>query len=126
MALIGTLFAVERKAKDGSDEERLALRQAQSTPVLAKLREKLMGWKEQLLPKHPMAEAVNYILSQWNELNVFQRAPSDATNATTSAMSSGLPIRFNACIPMPERPLRNRLNRRHWRSWIDHRCQYSG
>ena len=71
MALIGTLFAVERKAKDGSDEERLALRQAQSAPVLAKLREKLMGWKEQLLPKHPMAEAVNYILSQWNELNVF-------------------------------------------------------
>ena len=27
--------------------------------------------KEQLLPKHPMAEAVNYVLSQWNELNVF-------------------------------------------------------
>ena len=27
--------------------------------------------KEQLLPKHPMAEAVNYALSQWAELNVF-------------------------------------------------------
>jgi len=25
---------------------------------LATLREKLLGWKEQLLPKHPMAEAV--------------------------------------------------------------------
>ena len=71
VALIGTLFAVERKAKDLSDEERLALRQAQSVSVLANLREKLLGWKEQLLPKHPMAEAVNYTLSQWNELNVF-------------------------------------------------------
>jgi transposase len=71
VALIGTLFAIERKAKDCSDEERLALRQAQSVPVLAKLREKLLGWKEQLLPKHPMAEAVNYTLSQWDELNVF-------------------------------------------------------
>ena len=29
------------------------------------------GWKEQLLPKHPMAEAVDYILGQWTELNVF-------------------------------------------------------
>jgi Transposase IS66 family len=38
---------------------------------MKKLREKLLGWKEQLLPKHPMAEAVNYTLSQWAELNVF-------------------------------------------------------
>jgi transposase len=65
------LFRVERQAKDFSVEERLALRQAQSVPVLAKLREKLLGWKEQLLPKHPMAEAINYALSQWTELNVF-------------------------------------------------------
>jgi transposase len=71
VALIGALFRVERQAKGCSVEERLALRQAQSVPVLAKLREKLLGWKEQLLPKHPMAEAVNYTLSQWAELNVF-------------------------------------------------------
>jgi transposase len=68
---IGTLFRVERQARDLSVEERLALRQAQSAPVLANLREKLLAWKEQLLPKHPMAEAVNYTLSQWAELNVF-------------------------------------------------------
>ena len=71
MDFIGALFRVERQAKDFSVEECLALRQAQSAPVLAKLREKLVGWKEQLLPKHPMAEAVNYTLSQWAELNVF-------------------------------------------------------
>ena len=29
------------------------------------------AWKEQLLPKHPMAEAINYALGQWAELNVF-------------------------------------------------------
>ena len=51
--------------------ERLALRQAQSQPVLTQLREKLLRWKEHLLPKHPMAEAVNYPLGQWTELNVF-------------------------------------------------------
>jgi transposase len=69
--LIDALFRVERQAKDFSVEERLGIRQTRSVPLLAKLREKLLGWKEQLLPKHPMAEAVNYALSQWAELNVF-------------------------------------------------------
>ena len=39
--------------------------------MLLELREKLLAWKEQLLPKHPMAEAIGYGLSQWQELNVF-------------------------------------------------------
>jgi transposase len=69
--LIDALFRVERQAKDCSVEERLAIRQARSVPVLAKLRNKLFDWKQQLLPKHPMAEALNYVLNQWAELNVF-------------------------------------------------------
>ena len=69
--LINALFRGERQAKDFSVEERLEFRQKHSVPLLAKLREKLLEWKEQLLPKHPMAEAVNYALSQWAELNVF-------------------------------------------------------
>jgi hypothetical protein len=51
--------------------ERLHLRQEQSAPLLADLRRRLLTWKEQLLPKHPMAEAVSYTLGQWDELNVF-------------------------------------------------------
>src|ERR1700756_3119699 len=39
--------------------------------MLIQLRHKLLGWKESLLPKHPMAEAVSYTLSQWTELNAF-------------------------------------------------------
>jgi transposase len=69
--LIGALFRVESQVKDFSVEQRLALRREKSAPVLAKLREKLLGWKEQLLPKHPMAEAINYAVNQWAELNVF-------------------------------------------------------
>ena len=69
--LSDALFAVEQRAKELSVEERLRLRQAESRAVLVTLREKLLAWKEQLLPKHPMAEAVNYVLSQWAELNVF-------------------------------------------------------
>jgi len=68
---VRALYAVERQSKDASVEERLELRQQQSAPMLAQLRERLLTWKEQLLPKHPMAEAVNYALTQWTELNVF-------------------------------------------------------
>lgn len=68
---VRALYAVERQSKDVSAEERLTMRRQQSAPLLVQLRERLLTWKEQLLPKHPMAEAVSYALSQWTELNVF-------------------------------------------------------
>jgi transposase len=68
---VRALYAVERQSKDVSAEERLTIRRQQSVPLLVQLRERLLTWKEQLLPKHPMAEAVSYALSQWTELNVF-------------------------------------------------------
>jgi hypothetical protein len=68
---VRALYAVERQGKDASVEERLKLRQQQSAPLLDELHEKLLLWKEQLLPKHPMAEAINYALGQWQELKVF-------------------------------------------------------
>ncbi len=71
--MIRMLYAVEKQARDVSAGERLALRQAESAQVLAQIRDKLLLWKEQLLPKHPLAEAINYALSQWREMNVFCR-----------------------------------------------------
>jgi hypothetical protein len=68
---VRALYVVERQCKDVSVEERLKLRQQQSAPLLTQLRQRLLTWKEQLLPKHLMAEAINYALSQWTELNVF-------------------------------------------------------
>jgi transposase len=71
VALMDALFAVERQTKDISVSERLELRQKQSVPILAELHRKLLIWKEQLLPKHFMADAVNYTLGQWEALTVF-------------------------------------------------------
>lgn len=71
ITMVRALYAVEKQARNASIEGRLELRQEQSTPVLAELHERLFDWKEQLLPKHPMAEAVNYALGHWEELNVF-------------------------------------------------------
>jgi hypothetical protein len=69
--MVRALYAVEKQASDVSIAERLDLRRRQSALVLVELWNKFVAWKEQLLPKHPMAEAVNYALGQWEELNVF-------------------------------------------------------
>lgn len=71
IALVRALYAVEKQGSITSVEDRLQLRQEQSATVLAELREKLFDWQEQLLPKHPMAEAIKYALGHWEELNVF-------------------------------------------------------
>jgi transposase len=70
---IGRLYAIEQRAKEEklNVSARLALRQHESRPILSALRDRLFAWKDQLLPKHPMSEAVNYALNQWAELNVF-------------------------------------------------------
>jgi transposase len=65
------LYAVEKQAADVSVAERLALRQKQSAPLLDALRDHFLAAKEQLLPKHPMAEAISYALNQWETLTVF-------------------------------------------------------
>jgi transposase len=69
--LIRRLYAVEAQAADKNAGERLHLRQSQSQPLLSHLRERLLVWKDQLLPKHPMAQAVGYTLNQWAALNIF-------------------------------------------------------
>ncbi len=71
VGLIKRLYAIEDQVRVLDVPSRLALRQAESLPVLALLKNKLYGWRDQLLPKHPMAEAVKYTLNQWNELSVF-------------------------------------------------------
>jgi transposase len=68
---IKRLYAVEERGKALDVATRLALRQQESTPILSGLKDRLFTWRDQLLPKHPMSEAVGYLLNQWNELNVF-------------------------------------------------------
>jgi hypothetical protein len=68
---IKRLYAVEERGKALDVAARLSLRQRESTPILSSLKERLFAWRDQLLPKHPMSEAVGYLLNQWTELRVF-------------------------------------------------------
>ena len=97
VGLIRKLYAVEEQAKGKSDEDRLCLRQSQSQVILSELKDRLLSWKDQLLPKHPMAEAVNYALNQWNELTVF-------------VMDGAVPIDNNECEREMKRIALNRKN----------------
>ena len=68
---IGKLFTIEQQAKDLDPNDRLGLRKSQSQPIVTELRDRLLEWKQTLLPKHPVAGAINYVLNQWNPLTVF-------------------------------------------------------
>jgi transposase len=70
VGIIKCLYAVEDRGKGLDIGQRLALRQRELVPILSALKDKLFTWRDHLLPKHPMAEAVGYALNQWDELNV--------------------------------------------------------
>jgi hypothetical protein len=94
---IKRLYAVEERGKALDVAARLALRQQESAPILSSLKDRLFAWRDQLLPKHPMSEAVGYLLNQWAELNVF----------TTDG---AVPVDNNTCEREMKRICLNRKN----------------
>lgn len=48
---------------------RLRLRQEKAVPLLTSLRAWLLQQKQEVLPKSPIAAAINYVLNQWDALN---------------------------------------------------------
>lgn len=68
---VRALYVIERQGQLLTGDQRQHLRQEKTAPLLAEFRERLLRWKEQLLPRHPMAEAIQYALGQWNELTVY-------------------------------------------------------
>jgi transposase len=82
LEMIRQLYAVEDEAKkriallpdatqQQKDEIRRRLRQSQSVPVLKKIKEWLDKEGQLVLPRSPMAEAINYTLNQWQALCVY-------------------------------------------------------
>jgi hypothetical protein len=69
--LIARLYAVEDRAHGLSGQERLALRQRLSAPVMTKLHKYLLEIRDVVLPKSPGAKAVRYALNQWEALTRF-------------------------------------------------------
>jgi len=69
LAYYKRLYAVERQIKDGSPQEKHAMRQAQSLPIWAEFKTWLESITEaQALPKSPIRQAINYCLKNWDAL----------------------------------------------------------
>jgi len=68
LAWIAKLYGIETSIKAMPPDQKLAMRQAQSIPVLNDLRRWLDGHAPQLLPQSPLAQAFGYALRNWNAL----------------------------------------------------------
>ena len=64
----GQLYAVEHEAKGMDHDARRALRQEKSLPILTQIKTWLDLEQQLVLPRSPMAQAINYTLNQWEAL----------------------------------------------------------
>ena len=87
---IQKLYDIEDRARDMTDNQRLALRQAESRPIVTGIRAWLDERDRQELPKSPLREGVNYL---WNRWESFERFLEDGAipldNNRTEAMIKG-------------------------------------
>ncbi|MDP2652375.1 MAG: IS66 family transposase [bacterium] len=70
---ISELYGIEKKIRELRAEEKVAIREKESKPILAGLFEKLEAWKIDALPKSAWGKAVNYALNRKEALLVFAR-----------------------------------------------------
>jgi transposase len=75
VARLAELYAVEKEAREGclGPEARLALRRAQSVPVLAALKTRLVEIRQQIQPGGKLAQACDYAVGQWSRLEEYVR-----------------------------------------------------
>jgi transposase len=71
VARIKQLYAVEHEAKQLDPAARAALRQQKSQPALDALKTWLDHQRLLVVPKTPIADAINYALNQWSALTVY-------------------------------------------------------
>lgn len=99
LRLIQDLFGVDRKAKEAREQsidsrspfgeaEHLALRQAESAPLIEKIRDCVDAWSLEVLPRSSVGQAIAYMSHQWKPLTVFLADASVAldNNASERAM----------------------------------------
>jgi transposase len=68
LAYYSQLYEIERRAKDGSDDQRRAMRQDLAVPILDQFHAWLETQRRDALPKSPMGEAIGYALNNWTAL----------------------------------------------------------
>jgi len=65
---IQQLYAIEKRIKDKTPEEKHQIRQEKAVPLLNKFKAWLEKSSLQVTPKSKMGDAINYSLNQWHKL----------------------------------------------------------
>jgi transposase len=68
---IDALFAIERSINGKSPEERVAVRQTSSRPLVDNLRAYMREQAAKLSPRHDLVKAINYMLKRWSAFALF-------------------------------------------------------
>lgn len=68
LAYYGQLYELERQARDFDEDQRLRMRQDLAVPILNALHAWVVQERRDVLPKSPMAEALNYASNNWAAL----------------------------------------------------------
>jgi len=71
LAYIGRLYSVEHGTRSLSPEQRQALREEKSLPILKEFHEWLEQQKGESLPQSSLGEAVSYTLNHWDSLCLY-------------------------------------------------------
>ncbi len=71
LRFIGELYEIESRTRDEPPDKRLALRQAETVPLLDAFRVWLDTHAGTLLPQSPLGQAFGYVRSNWQALNRF-------------------------------------------------------
>jgi hypothetical protein len=69
------LYAIEKEAREGGlgPEQRQALRQVKSAPVMAALKARLVALRQAIAPGGKLAQACDYALGQWSRWEEYLR-----------------------------------------------------
>ena len=68
---IDALFAIERDINGKTPEERVAVRQASSRPLVDELQAYMREQATKLSPRHDLVKAINYMLKRWSAFTLF-------------------------------------------------------
>jgi transposase len=70
---IGELYAIDREADalDATPDERLRLRKQKGPEIRARMKARLVGWRDRYSEASSMAKALTYLENQWEPLGRF-------------------------------------------------------
>jgi transposase len=104
---LGKVFKIDEQCKEQalSDDERLAVHQRDSAPVMAELQRWLRAEldEKRVEPNSGLGDAFDYLLKRWDKLTLFLRVP-------------GAPVDNNICERALKMAIRHRNNSLFYRS----------